>query len=617
MTKKILFYFPPYFFRNSYLEYGWILRGIFKYFENNESDLNYKFYCSTPQRKVMEEEVDSDLCKRLFLPEINIGITKAFDSGQLKAYSTEQANSITEFQLGLLTTVKHKWLKTIQDATLNSLYSHFEFDTIATWGNNLHLKNWADPKSVSSVFLELGYLREPSLPTLVIDKQGVNSCSTICSLSEEFFDGNHNSCSSMLAQSIFENHKGTLGSKEKANKIFDGISFIDNFSALSSSDEHSVEASFPNICIYLQLGDDTQVIAGSGFKNMYEYVQYIVPIINQLWSSKCNIFVRFHPAAVSDDARALNALDSLRVMEYIGGISNVFTSHSSWGTAASNCQAIFGINSSSLFETWLYNQSVDIYISGLPGWYPCKTLKANFYKNNSLDKFFYKCSKKVLESVALLSFSGYIHNLENGAKSIIPLLEDFLKYQLRSAKCDDIFLSVSNPSTTLRNIPREAAVSISSESSRFYQLRLNSISFLRLLEEIAQGKDSSRRHLNLEVALNYWLKDEPHLFLQAGISVVDYKIKKDEKVGITIEVARSLAKITPLSIDIYVFSSFDDRCLCKRKCLINKQKLPCSLEFLFPTYKPNLMLNNLLDYHLVFVISSVTHKYVVLESIFL
>ena len=99
-----------------------------------------------------------------------------------KKHSFEQAQLITDFQLGQDDRKNLILLKTYQDVILDSLYDSYPFDVIATWGNNFHIKQWAKVKNIKSLFIELGYLRSPSVPSVVIDENGVNSESALALL---------------------------------------------------------------------------------------------------------------------------------------------------------------------------------------------------------------------------------------------------------------------------------------------------------------------------------------------------------------------------------------------------------------------------------------------------
>ena len=358
------------------------------------------------------------------------------------------------------------------------------------------------------------------------------------------------------------------------------------------------------ICVYLQLGDDTQVIAGSGFESMKEYVEYIVPVINTIWSSRCNIFIRFHPAAINDEARAVNAFDSLSVMDFIRGIPNVYISEMSWQDAAYSCEAIFGINSSSLFETWLFNQNIDLYLSGLAGWYPSKELKEKFQKEKLTHKFYYKCSKNALEGMALLTFTGYIHYMENGAKSIIPLLEHSLTYSLVSEVFSALSLSVKDPSNTLRHAPRQAAVSIHKAASSIYKYKLSVSSLCCLLEEISICEDSPKKYLNLELVFEHWLKSEWDCVIEEGVCILEVKRASDQNVEFEIQVNSILNRFSLNYLDVYFFSRLDNYCVCKRRAVIDNENLPLSLSFSIPSYEPELLLDPCLDYNLVCVFTT-------------
>ena len=147
--------------------------------------------------------------------------------------------------------------------------------------------------------------------------------------------------------------------------------------------------------MFLQLADDTQVLGGSGFNSMLEYVQFIINYIQLNWPENTQVYLRFHPAALGSSARAINAFDALKVSQYIKSFSNVYMMEATWMDASMNCDAIFGINSSSLFESWLFNPRIKLYISGFPVWYPCKDLRSKNWDNNIVP-FVSQCKPDIL-----------------------------------------------------------------------------------------------------------------------------------------------------------------------------------------------------------------------------
>ena len=66
-----------------------------------------------------------------------------------------------------------------QKVVLDSIYKSFPATHIIHWGNNVPLAQWCTHKGIQSYFVEMGFMRNPSIESLVIDSCGVNSLSTI------------------------------------------------------------------------------------------------------------------------------------------------------------------------------------------------------------------------------------------------------------------------------------------------------------------------------------------------------------------------------------------------------------------------------------------------------
>ena len=93
-----------------------------------------------------------------------------------------------------------------QKVLLDSIYKIFPATHIIHWGNNVPLAQWCTHKGIQSYFVEMGFMRNPSIESLVIDSCGVNSLSTISKSDESDFICNHDFPIEALRESVFESH---------------------------------------------------------------------------------------------------------------------------------------------------------------------------------------------------------------------------------------------------------------------------------------------------------------------------------------------------------------------------------------------------------------------------
>jgi hypothetical protein len=74
-----------------------------------------------------------------------------------------------------------------QKVLLESIYMSFPATHIIHWGNNVPVARWCVEKNIKNYFVEMGFMRTPSIESLVIDSCGVNSLSTISKSDEKRF----------------------------------------------------------------------------------------------------------------------------------------------------------------------------------------------------------------------------------------------------------------------------------------------------------------------------------------------------------------------------------------------------------------------------------------------
>jgi len=554
---KTLLYFPSYFFRDSYNEYGWIIKEIIDYLSSESCPhiQRYKVFCSKFQREFILEGNSKFNPDSFVDVKDDGGVFRLMRQICFEKYNLKQAQLITNFQFGQDDRKKLILLKSYQDVILDSLYDVYPFDVIATWGNNFHMKQWAKAKNIKTLFVELGYLRSPSVPSVVIDENGVNSESTLSLLGEADFDKVSIPPFELISQSIFENQRGKLKAHEKSLKIFNGCSQLDCTWLPSANDQpvDDLNNEAPSVCIYLQLADDTQVLGGSGFTSMLEYVQFIINYIQLNWPENTQVYLRFHPAALGSSARAINAFDALEVAQYIKSFPNVHMMEASWMDASINCDAIFGINSSSLFESWLFNPRVKLYISGFPGWYPCKDLRSKYWDNNDIVPFVSECNPDILKKASLLTVSGYLKKWDGKGKSLIDLIEYSSLFSVQSSNLPSFSYAPVHPYATLDRSPMYAAKAIMTAAVQLFGLTM-SVEELRIWLIWMSQMAPPFNHFTSSIALLELLVGEENIINCENLSIRE--TVSENKVSFVVDLNE-----TPLLdmslLDVFVFDEMD------------------------------------------------------------
>lgn len=604
--KKTLLYFPSYFFRDSYTEYGWIIKEIINYLSSESCPHfeRYKVFCSKFQREFILE-ANPKLNPDSFVDvKDDTGVFRLMRKICFKKHSFEQAQLITDFQLGQDDRKNLILLKTYQDVILDSLYDSYPFDVIATWGNNFHMKQWAKVKNIKSLFIELGYLRSPSVPSVVIDENGVNSESALALLSEADFEKVSIPPFELISQSIFENQRGKLNAHEKSQKIFDGCSQLDCTWLPSANDQPLDEFNdaAPSVCIYLQLADDTQVLGGSGFNSMLEYVQFIINYIQLNWPENTQVYLRFHPAALGSSARAINAFDALKVSQYIKSFSNVYMMKATWMDASMNCDAIFGINSSSLFESWLFNPRIKLYISGFPGWYPCKDLRSKYWDNNNIVPFVSQCKPDILKKASLLTVSGYLKKWDGKGRSLINLIEYSSLLSVQSSTLHSFSYAPVHPYATLDRSPMYAAKAIMTAAVKSFGLTM-SVDELRIWLSWMTQMTQPFNYFSSSFAILELLVGEKNIINCENLSIRE--AVSESKVSFLIDLNE-----TPLLdmslLDVYVFDDMD--CLFLGKADMQDSERSNNVVDIEFNLHQNSYIESLRDYSLIFFAKSQVGK---------
>jgi len=456
---KVLYYFPDFFFRNSYTEYRWLVETVFLHLRNTDyteslSEFKFFIHCSRFLADIISEK-HGDPSK--LLTHSSIATLDSFhriESGDND--HLHKSLRITKWSGGS----SNRRLSFIQEQTLSLIYQRFKFDVAITWGNNTHLKDWCSKRQVETIFAEMGYTREPTVELLILDQNGVNSHSSIAVAPESSFTISKSSFidTDFVSECIFENHVGIIADQEKTRGIFNGPNRLRcsiSQSSLSRDISKSIKSSHPRFdtsdhntlrlekternftaTVFLQLCDDSQVILGSVFTSMAEYARFIIPEIMNIYGNNVNILIKLHPAATAScSPRAANYSDTLHLTSILKDEEFVSITNAEWQDLAACSHAVFGINSSVLFESWLFNPNLDVYISGVPGWYPSSSItKKNGFSSGA---WIHKCDSNILCNVAFITFSGYGYRWEKDGKSLVnATLHKLTSFTTREADLD-------------------------------------------------------------------------------------------------------------------------------------------------------------------------------------
>lgn len=439
---KLLFLLPDFFFRNSFYEYRWIAEAICDGLSNEnfqEFGCEAKIYGGGELKKiVVEDNIDAE---SYFVEMSELGILN-----QKKAFAPSnwcicEAEKIWEWS----TDYDLKSLYSRRQAILlNSIYTKFSFTHVIHWGNNIPVASWCLEHNIKHYFVEMGFMRSPSIESLIIDSSGVNSLSSIAKSEEKDFSLRCDFDIQILQESVFESHDKDYSAHCRSDLCFDSPNAFEAYRGLSviTQEEFNTKDNLASqkIGIFLQLADDTQIIGGSGFRSMYEYLNFVIPQIRENHGHDSEIYVRFHPGAVSPSSRPLNAIDAHNCQQLIDSLPNVYQLdiQQNWHDQIQYFRSIYTINSSLAFESWLFLPSLDIILSGIPGWYPSAYLYQSFtLPDGKVNKFCYLLNHQTLKGVALYSLGGYLYRWNKSGVSFINCI-------LHRILCESFALSAPN-----------------------------------------------------------------------------------------------------------------------------------------------------------------------------
>ena len=422
---KILFLCPDYFFRDTFYEYRWIIKALSAYLIDaplEELGIEMKIYCG----KVLQSSIEENfpLANQVFVKTSGKGVFDQELIFEPYYWNIHDAEKIFYSGMDFSNT---SFYSQRQKVVLDAICESFPATHIIHWGNNVPLARWCVDKGIKSYFVEMGFMRSPSIESLVIDSCGVNSLSSISKSDESDFICNEDFPVEVLRESVFESHNNNYEAHSRAVTCYNGPSIYESYKSLkliplASNNAANIKATAGKVLIFLQLADDTQIIGGSGFRSMLQYLQFVVPHIKSVHGHDVHISVRFHPGSHGKSARPFNIIDREQCRDYMSSKENLFelSINQPWYEQIMYCHSIYTINSSIAFESWLFNPSLDIHLSGIPGWYPSSHLYEQYYRvYGQFRKFIYHLVPDVLKGIALFSLGGYLYSWDKTGKTLV------------------------------------------------------------------------------------------------------------------------------------------------------------------------------------------------------
>lgn len=458
---KLLFLLPDFFFRNTFYEYRWIADAIINGLSGNEfSDFGFqaKLFCGEQLKQLILEDSPNAECFFIEIP--TLGILNQKDSFPATNWSIMWSEKIWNWTTDFS---NRSFYSTRQYKLLDAIYKKYSFSHVIHWGNNVPVASWCVERDIKSYFVEMGFMRKPSIESLVIDSCGVNSLSSIAKSEEKDFSLEIDFNIQILQESIYEAHNKNYSYHCRSSLCFDAPNVFETYNGLglNSLEECNLSANpkVQKFGIFLQLADDTQIIGGSGFRSMHEYLKYIIPEIKSMHGDDSEIYVRFHPGSLNPASRPLNILDAHKCRKFINNLPNVFELDikQSWHEQVLYFKSIFTINSSIAFEAWLFSPSLQVIVSGIPGWYPSAHLYKTFTKlGGSIHKFHHLLDNKTLKGVALYSLGGYLYRWNKNGQSLIGCVLHRILCETLALSAPHLRFGVPGPGT--REIMERASI---------------------------------------------------------------------------------------------------------------------------------------------------------------
>lgn len=192
------------------------------------------------------------------------------------------------------------------DDFVQRMVSEVNPDLVFCWNYDGSLDRVCSSETIPLIFNELGLLREPNAMGYYSDRKGVNVRS---SFATEF--------------TAYLNRVGT----------YDNCEAVDRLNALEDRYTYRGGARGPNALVLLQVQDDSNVIMGSPYSSMSEYVQHVADVIS---ASGLKVIVKPHPLdsvpPLPEDVFVADKEDN--ISDLIAAADVVFTINSSAGFEA-------------------------------------------------------------------------------------------------------------------------------------------------------------------------------------------------------------------------------------------------------------------------------------------
>ncbi|MGF6319121.1 glycosyltransferase [Pseudomonas frederiksbergensis] len=220
--------------------------------------------------------------------------------------------------LGDWTAILKKEAVPYHDDFVRRMVSELDPDLVFCWNYDGSLDRICSSHTIPLIFNELGMLREPNAMGYYSDPQGVN------------------------ARSAFRTE---FAAYLERVQTYDNSGSVDRLKALEGRYKYQGGVREPNALVLLQVQDDSNVIMGSPYSSMAEYVQHVSDVIS---GSGLKIIVKPHP---------LDSIPPLPEHVFVAGKEDNISD------LISAADVVFTLNSSAGFEAALAGKPV--YVLGL------------------------------------------------------------------------------------------------------------------------------------------------------------------------------------------------------------------------------------------------------------
>jgi len=282
---KTLFYLEPFPIRNSHTNFTWIKDKLLSLCGsiNNE---NFKIFSNTESLDILLDY--SPFFKNYLLYPFDEDAQKI--TNMLTDWNQESIKSwkdlmnsegeITRYFVSLLELIKN---------------TKFDFDVIVNWAINGAVLDFAKKNSVVPVSIELGFLREPFMSSIMFDDGGLIASKNYSISVFDLIESGYKGIDSSEAQILF------AGRDEKLNILHESKYLVEDSEILSSINSNKKIALIP-----LQLEDDSNII-NSRFLSVRAYLQEVLP---KLLGAGYYCIVKTHPKYVNSDININSCSDS-------------------------------------------------------------------------------------------------------------------------------------------------------------------------------------------------------------------------------------------------------------------------------------------------------------------